>query len=78
MSVHREKLDKICTCGAPMQRVSMKNPFLDDAADECLGDPNKCNNAHVALPFLTAAARGAARMEEALQRGERGGVAPHE
>lgn len=63
MRTRREKLDQACQCGADMYRVSMKNPYIDDYVDECVGEPEKCSNAHRALSMLTASARAQARRE---------------
>ena len=61
MSTHSSTLDKACSkCANQLTRYHMKNPFIDDFADEC----SKCEPGE-AMGFLNYWSRSAAREEEA-------------
>lgn len=61
MSTHSTMLEKKClTCDSHKVQYHMKNPFIDDFADEC----PKCEPGE-ALNTLNSWARSAAREEQA-------------
>lgn len=62
MGVHRRLIDKKCTaCGAQMESVSVKNPFVDDFADDCTNAD--CRLFHEGYRGIMSAARSIANEE---------------
>jgi hypothetical protein len=54
--------DKLCSiCSAIIQRIHLKNPFIDDFEDECSN--TECSDHGSALKRLNTSARAIARRE---------------
>lgn len=62
MGTRIKPLDKLCSCGSPLQLVTMKNPYLDDSETECTNP--KCSRYEMAHELLNARARSNARRDE--------------
>jgi ssDNA-binding Zn-finger/Zn-ribbon topoisomerase 1 len=64
MTTRKELLAKRCEkCGAQMERVFEKNPFIDDFADQCT-NPD-CYQFRIGEQHLNAVSRAYARAEGA-------------
>lgn len=63
MSLQTNPIETPCPlCGHPQVRLHMKNPYIDDYADECVNP--KCDNHMTARAILTARAKSEARRDE--------------
>jgi hypothetical protein len=62
MSVSITALDKECPkCGAPLQRIHKKSPYIDDYEDECSN--GHCEDSDTALRRLIFTERNEAKRE---------------